>query len=221
MNDYNKKIISLLFLAIITLLLILVFARSGVIDFIWTTLLLSLAVSLLSSFLFFVVFRGFDNEKKENEIDSIVKTIGLNRKLPNDFWIDFIKDLSKTKDDVIFYGYNLGHWLNYPFHELLRDKLKAKHESTKLYFILHDKGYYEDWKSFFETNQIDATLILVPPDIDKLAYSIACCGDKILIVLRTGAERDEDRLTLVIKSQSYIGKIYIDYLNKFRLKCQS
>lgn len=215
MKNYNKKIISVLFLVIITLLLVLVFVKSGVIDFTWTTLLLSLAVSLLSSFLFFVVFRGFDDDKKEDNKAKIMREIGIFSKIEDKYWIELISELNKTKDDIIFYGHTMGTWLDKPqFKNPLIEKLKNKKEGTKVYFIIHDEIYCGKWNNLFTQENIKEISIIRTED--KPVHSIACCGAKMSIILTADPKNMDDRITFEILSKSDIGQVYIEYLNSLR-----
>ena len=207
MDKYYKKVITGLFLAVIALLFIFLFVKS--IDFTWKALVLGLAISLLSSFFFFIIFRQFDKEKEE---DFVFAKTSTNSKMGEQYWIEFIKDLSSTKEDVIFYGSKMKLWLDRPVYKnVLVEKLKNKRVSTKIYFILHNEEYYDKWTMFFKNENIDVITI---KSNEKNAYSMVRCGSKLSIVLRTNVGRSEDSPTFEIPSQSDVGKLFLEDLHQ-------
>lgn len=208
MENYNRQVIIALVGVITILVFTLVLVES--IDFTWATIMLSVAASLLSSLLFFIVFRHFDDErKKENDFNA---TVGINSKMEEQYWIDLIKELPTTNDDVIFYGYKMSNWCDRPIYKTpLIEKLKNKKRKTKVYFILYNTEYYEKWKEIFKTEKIDVTTICKenqPPP-----YSIVCCDTKISIVLRINDSND-DRIAIEIPSRSNVGKLYTEYVKQ-------
>ena len=198
-------------MAIIALSFTFIFVKS--IDFTWTTLVLGLTVSLLSSFLFFVVFRRFDDDKKNEKKSQLMREIGIYSKIEDQYWIGLISELSVTKDDIIFYGHTMGAWLKPQFKNHLIGQLKNKRKETKVYFILYNQTYCEKWKILFTQESID---VLVIQTKDRPIYSLACCGTKTSIVLLADPNDMDDRITFEISSKSDIGQVYIGYLTSLR-----
>ncbi len=211
MNNYNKKVIVGLFLAIIFLILLLCMVRS--INYEWTDLLRGIAISLLASFLFYIVFYRFDNDNKErnDRIDPIFVKIGTNSNMGVEYWVNLIKELSSTSKDIYFYGNRLKLWMEKPIYKekLLKELKKRGKNKNKLYFILHDKDYVDKWRSLFKENNILVNLIHLE---GNNCYSIVCCGNRMSITLRTNIGRSEDSPSFEVNTESEVGKLFLEYL---------
>ena len=221
MDNYSKKVIICLFLTVICLIFLLCFVRA--VNYAWTDFLQGIAISLLASFLFYIVFYKFnDPNNKDDKIDPSFVRIGSNSKMGREYWIGLIKELSSTRKDIYFYGNKLSLWLEEPIYKdillkELKKERKSKRKNKKVYFILHDKKYMDKWRSFFEENNISVNLIHLN---ENNCYSIVYCGHRMSITLRTNIGRSEDSPSFEVTTESEVGKLFLEYL-KYIVKEQN
>jgi len=209
-TTYDKKLIIILSLIIIVFLFCLGFIFIPN-DSRASSCIISIASSLLSSFIFFFVFLNFENSIRN---EKYYKRIGINKSFDSKYWIDLIKHLNNTKEDVIFYGNTLSRWLGDDYKNELIDRIKSKEEG-KVYFILHNEEYFNEWEKLFSS-----TIVKTIKKDGAAPYSAVCVGNRINVVIHPGrslsdkSDQNNNSLTIEMERYSTMGRQYINYLNE-------
>jgi len=203
-TTYNRILITVLSLIIVTFLFI--FGFIFIQDEKIAACIISFASSLLSSFVFFFIFLNFENSMRN---EKYYKRIGLNKSFEREYWIDLIKHLNNTKEDVIFYGNSLSRWLDESdYISELINRIKSKEEG-KVYFILHNEEYFHKWKEILPPTKVKT----IKKD-GAAPYSAVCVGNRINVVIHPSGYPSDNSLTIEIERESTMGRQYINYLNE-------